>query len=1184
MGAINWTKEQLDVINSVDTNTLVSASAGSGKTAVMIERVVRIITGENGKVKTPLKRIIMVTFNESVASELKSKISAQLAKRLATSEDKDYLRQQIEDVPIADISTVHSLCSMIIKSNFEYLGIQPSFTIVDDSEKQTLFGKAISNVMKEYRENYDYQVDILINYLGGEKRFCDTLSRLYGFLEAQLDREAYLEEVALSNYNGDFKESPLAKRYLAELHGDIFELIRQGQDWQTLFESSDLNKHFEHVGQIIAFLNDLYATKDIAQLADAVKYSPKLADTPQLPKDKKDEYAERQESYKAYKATVKSLMDKLKKLFPIPYAQMQAELDGNKAYLTLLLNLLKKVYCEYSALKRKDNKMDFADLEYYAVKAMQDDAIAKELADSYDYICVDEYQDVNAVQEYVLTRLSNGKNLFMVGDVKQSIYQFRMTDPRIFLNKYRLYKQRPQDGSSFSLNSNYRSCREVIDFVNAIFDVVMKEDMGGIDYKKESRLLQGNLSYDVQSDMPIRIAHFPKEQKELELPSFQDGVYSVRADAQEGRTYSSQEGRYIAQQIKSLVGKKQIQVSTSDGAMAYRTVRYSDITLLCSTRSANVASIVEELRSAGIPVDSANIINEKKNSCVSLFTSFVRVVDNCRQDLPLTEILTSKVFADFSYKDLATIKTAYRKEEFFHQAVYKYCQEQDDALALRLKEFFAMLGKYRRISSFMGVDKLLRKLIEDFNYHEYMTAVEDGASEFVGLESFIQSLESKPYNAGISKFIEAVDNTADFGKVSGEAGREGDCVVTNTIHSSKGLEYPIVFIIDASKEVNLIDLNSSNILYDKTYGVALKNVEEQDRLYDDSLPLLLLRDVKVKETVEEKMRLFYVATTRARNMLYITATGGLGRSKGENKKPFGEKKISNPLSMIDWLNNVAVENKTFLDKYYDKDATVVDSCIAEQAQDIRKRKLVDLSDADAFSKELRKHYAYEPSTSLLVKHTVTAVNNDYYNSLTDGSNIGQDSEDILDTFKDGEFTDEEVENKRNSADEGVAYHRVLECIDYNCYTLDDVLLQLDNMAEQGLLSQEQRSFIDPKSILECLQSEVMQMARKYPHYREKQFMLNLPAREFLQVDCDDKALLQGTIDLFIYGGKSGGENILVDFKFSHKSDEQLKKRYLRQLELYAVAIEECLGIKVDKKIIFVLGRNRTVILTENGKI
>ncbi len=1178
MGAINWTKEQLDVINSVDLNTLVSASAGSGKTAVMLERVVRLITGENGNGKTPLRRIIMVTFNESVASELKSKIGSRLAKRLAESQDKEYLREQIEDAPLADISTMHSLCSTIIKNNFEYLGIQPSFSIVDDDEKQVLFGKAVGNVMKEYRENYDYKIDILINYLGGESRFCETLAKLYGFLEAQLDRDAYLEEVAFCCYDGNFKNSKLAKLYLASIHQDCFDLLHQAQEWQMLFESKALYKHLEHVKSIIDFLHNLSETKDIEDLATVVKFAPKFANVPTLSKDQRDDNAEHQEKYKEYKADVINLLDKqLKAFFSLPYAQMQEELNKNVEYLVRLVDILKNVCAEYSALKKKDNKMDFADLEYYAVKVMQHDALASELASNYDYICVDEYQDINAVQEYVLTRLSNGKNLFMVGDIKQSIYQFRMTDPKIFLDKYRLYKQRPQQGNSFSLNSNFRSCKEVIDFVNAVFDVIMKEDMGGIDYKRESRLLQGNLDYEIQPDIPIRIAHFPKEKKQLDIPICQDGVYSVMQDAQEAQSFSCQEGKYISRQIKSIVGKKQIQVSSADGGMTYRTVKYSDIALLCATRNANVESIVGELKTAGIPIDGCKILKEKNNSCVSLFTSFVRVLDNHRQDIPLAEILTSKVFANFTYTELTKIKTSAGKVDFFHEAVDKYIKERDDDLANRLKLFFETIAKYRAIASFMNMDSFLRKIIDDFNYRAYMTVVEDGIGELAGLESFIQSLSGKPYNTGLSKFVEAVDATADFGKVSGEVGYDGDCVVTNTIHSSKGLEYPIVFIIDAARELSLMELNGSNIIYDKNYGFAIKSVDEQDRFYEDSLPFRIMKKFKVKELIEEKMRLFYVATTRARNMLYITATGGLGKSKGANKKAFGQQKINTPLSMIDWLNNVAVERPSFYDKYFDSQAEQEEVQDFLQDEKICKRKLIDIDYANAFEESLRKHYAFESSTSLLVKHTVTAVNNEYYASFAkDFAN--DDSADILDSIKDLDFYDEEIADRRNSADEGVAYHRVLECIDYACFTQDDVIDQLDAMVEQGLLSQDQRSLIDPKSILECLQSQVMQQARKYPHYREKQFMLNLPACDFLRVDSDDKVLLQGTVDLFIQGGEKGGENVLVDFKFSRKSEELVKKRYQRQLELYAMAIEECLGIKVDKKVIFMLGKNKTVIL------
>ncbi|MDE6274913.1 MAG: UvrD-helicase domain-containing protein, partial [Clostridia bacterium] len=995
---------------------------------------------------------------------------------------------------------------------------------------------------------------------------------LYSFLEAQLDREGYLEDIAFNCYDGDFKNSRLAKQYLAQAHAKCIDFQNKGEQMSRDFCNWDMPKRQDHIRVTLEFLTKAIATENLGEFAEVVRFAPEIA---RIPSTKKDDF-DRQvgAEYKAYNDAFKSMLNDFKKCFGAPYCQIQESIDKNKLYLHILADILKRVYGEYSALKRKDNRMDFADLEYYAVKAMQNDAIASELSGSYDYICVDEYQDVNAVQEYILTRLSNGKNLFMVGDVKQSIYQFRMTDPKIFLDKYRQYKKRPQLGRSYSLNSNYRSCKEVIDFVNAVFDVVMTEDMGGIDYKKESRLLQGNKDYDEQDDLPIRIAHFPKDKTDLDVPMPQDGVYSVREDAQEGVTFSSQEGRYIAEQIKSLVGKKQIQVSSPDGGMTYRTVKYSDIALLCAKRSGNVEGIINELKLAGIPVDGSKILKEKNNTCVSLFTSFLRILDNYRQDIPLVEILTSNVFAKFSYKDMTKIKMTYRGEKFFHEAVNKYAKEQDDELANGLKEFFAMLDKYRRIASFISVDGLIRMLIAQFNYREYMTAIDGGIGELAGLESFIQALGGKSYNDSISKFVEAVDATSDFGKVAGEVGYEGECVATNTIHSSKGLEYPIVFIVDAGRQVNLRDLYSAKVLSDKTYGLAIKSINEQDRFYDDSLPSLLLKEVKVKDTVEEFMRLFYVAVTRARNRLYITATGGL------SGKTFGEKYVDNPKSMLEWLNDVAIVDNNFTDKYYDYNASAEDTCEEEiHTQERCKRRLVDISSADAFEKALQKQYDFRSSTTLLVKHTVTAVNNDYYNSLYPQTVYEKDNgAEILDAFKDGDFTDEEILDKRNSADEGVAYHRVLECIDYSCFTLDDVIDKIDDMVEQGFLSEEQKALVDPESILECLQSDVMGQARKYPHYREKQFMLNLPANEFLNIDCDDKVLLQGTVDLFVQGGGSGGENILVDFKFSHKSAEQVKKRYAKQLELYAMAIEECLNIKVDKKVIFMLGKNKTIVL------
>lgn len=1164
MSVINWTEQQLGVIGSVDNNTLVSASAGSGKTTVMLERVLRLITGESGKAKTPLRRIVMVTFNDSVAAELKNKINARLAKEIAESADKDYLRKQIEDIPLADISTIHSFCSTIVKNNFEYLELQPSFSIVDENEKEILFGKAIANVMKEYKENYDYQMDILINYFGGEKGFYSTIAKAYAFLEAQLDREACLTQLAFSCYDGDFKNSKLAIDYTYALRRECGNLLAEGEKKRNYFKSAGMDKRCDHISVTLEYIGKIAESKDIEELTEVVAYAPEIK---AVPTSKKDDDVDRSvgEDYKAFNEACKKVISKLKSVFPSSYAELQRDIDKNRNYLARFVDVLKRVWKEYAALKKKENKLDFADLEYYAVKALQNDEIASELSKRYDYVCVDEYQDVNAVQEYILSRISNGRNTFMVGDVKQSIYKFRMTDPQIFLDKYRRYQADGSLGDSFCLNSNYRSCREVIDFVNEVFDVIMTKDFGGIDYCNESRLTLGNTDYLPQEGRPVRIVNFAKEDKDLQSPVGEDGVYSVRNDIAQINAAPSKEGAYIAKIIKDLVGKKEIQAQSTDGGLAYRKIRYSDIALLCAKRSDGVERIVSTLKSEGIPIDSANILQEKENFCIGLMTAFIKVLDNHRQDIPLVEVLTSSVFAQLSYRDMAIIRQAYKDENFFHRAADRYSREKEDIIAQRLNEFFKTLSFYRSAASFMSVGALIRRLIMDFDFKAYMTAIDGGAREFSGLERFVRSLEGKSYNGSISSFVEAMENSVDFGKVSQEAGLAGECVVTDTIHKSKGLEYPIVFLVDAAKQVNLSDVNTANAIFDKSYGFAIKNINEEERFYDDSLPVCLMRSMKGEEYKQEYMRLFYVAVTRARNMLFITSTGGLG------KHEFGERKVNSPRSMLDWLNNVAAADRRFLQKYYDGEVDIQeDKKVVEYTAP--QRALIGNESTKDFERSLGNFYAFKSSTSLLVKHTVTAVNNAYYEANVEDKRFKEyDEMRLLDTYKDGNVFDDENMEVRSYSDEGIAYHRVLELIDFDCFTIDDVVDKMDDMVKEGTLSQAQKNAVDPSSIFECLQSDVMRQARKHPHYRERQFMLNLPARDILDVDSDDRVLLQGTVDLFVNGGD--GENILVDFKYSRKSPSRVKERYKKQLDLYAMAIEECLGVKVDRKVIFMLGKN-----------
>lgn len=1170
---MEWTEEQKNVIKSIDKNTLVSASAGSGKTAVMLERLVRIVVGnkEEGRKGVPLRRIVTVTFNESVANELKSKISGELVKLINTGvADNDYLRAQIEDIPLADISTLHAFCSNLIKTNFEQIDIDPSFSIADDSERQVLFNKAIAEVMKKYKTDYDYKIDILMGYCRNEGAFYELIKKVYGFLEAQPDRQKYLDETALQNYKGEFFKTALAVRFTDSVKERALQLLIEGNKKRDEYEFANADKYVNHLDLNLERFKRLSDAKDFRELcAAAMTLYEEISDRP-FERSKKDAVLSAiSEDYKAFAEKYNELYAYVKGIIKKPYDASQSEIENDGVYMAKLIEVVREVAEEYAKMKKKENKLDFSDLEYYAVKLLSDDKTAKELGEKYDYICVDEYQDINAVQEYILTRLSNGKNLFMVGDVKQSIYQFRMTDPEIFLNKYRYYKVSKDAGSPHSLNKNYRSCGEILEFVNSVFDVIMTEKCGGINYKSESRLVQGNEKFTEQKECPVKIVTFAKNKTELNIPVGDDGVYSVKDSLSEQTASEYEEGIYIANEILKLVQYGTIQdVKDKNKKEAeVRKIRFSDIAVLSATRSENVEKILNVIKSAGIPIDANSLLKEKSNPSIALAADLMRVLDNHRNDIPLTAVLTS-VFGGLTNDSLARIKAEYGNEKFFHNAVIRYSREQKDAIAKKLKEFFAMLEKYRFAGGFMSVSELLRRILIDFDYSTYLHTFDYGKAEYTGLEQFIGNLEGMSYNSSVSKFVDAMNKVEDFGNVAGDAGIQGNCVKTSTIHAAKGLEYPIVFVVDCAKEANLRDANSSLFICDKRYGMTMKTLDEEERSYDDSLPMLLMKDVKTKDIVEEYMRLFYVAATRAQNKLYFTATA---------LNEFG-KKTTSKKSMWAWLNNIACNDEEFKKKYAPQNDEQEEEEL-ETVAPVYTFRQPDGKTAEECAAYFDKPYAFASATVTPVKYTVTALNNMSFENKKDKKDA-KETQNFKNLLED--FVEETRENGEYDADltlyadEGIAYHRVMECIDFDCYTVGDVQKRIDEMVEDRLLTAQQRAFVNPRLILDCLENPVVSLARKYPHYREKQFMLNLPADEITDTDVKDTVLLQGTVDLFIAGREKDGQNVLVDFKFSKKDEEQIKRRYSKQLELYAMAIEECMNTKVDKKVIFVLGQKKII--------
>ena len=1143
--AREWNEAQIRAIDSLDKNTLVSASAGSGKTAVTIERIVRII-----KQGTPVRNIVMLAFSNAVAAELKDRISSALVEAMREEgADKEYIREQIDDVSMADICTVHSFCGNLIKEFFEEAGIDPSYSMLEPSERDGMLDKAVDAVIKRYGEKADPIVSALKFMFGNDYAFRAQIKRVYGFLESQPDRDGWLNNAhsgygfdgqataaMLSEYENMIAQAGAEARSLADAMNEY-----PGFDPDNRVEAEMIarsceaavgKKGKEFLDAVCAINWHFAAGRKMAKAkliaaADEVGVDYAIADL---------RYDELKAIQKTFAATCAKAAKEVKKITAYTSSQWAEYGENTVPYVRKLIQIVCEVAEEYKEQKLAENKMDFADLEYYAIKVLKNPEVSQEVSSRYKYVCIDEYQDTNYVQEFVLRHISDGHNLFMVGDVKQSIYGFRLTEPEIFIGKFDDYGADASEGEVVVLNKNYRSDRRILDFVNEIFSRLMTKKKGGVDYAANS-MLETDKPPAYDDGLPvIGICPVKKTEKAVRSTWPADGVYSVREDVPDGEDDAEAEAMCIAEKIASLVGKRKIGYYEDDKP-ASRYVDYKDITLLCSTRSPRVQKIIRYLHSVGIPVAGANVTQSEENFGVNMLLDLLRVVDNPLQDVALTAVMKS-VFGGFDCSELAGIRKAYLKEEYFHTCTRLYADEKNDALAQKLKAFYADLQDLRDKSAQESAGRLLEYAIAKYSFDKYVLA-HFGRDDLDKMRAFVAGLEGKSYAVTLQSML-AYEEEAALSGESAERPEDDNCVQTSTIHSSKGLEYPVVILMDAAS--SFLKRNPSDMLLDKDFGIAMKYPEEKTRLKRNTLKYAACKSKLDKKNLEERLRLMYVALTRAKNMLFITGT----------VKDFAKGRLAEE-SFMNWLNNVCVDSPEFCEKYVEnyEAADVVEEVGAEEGG------ITFAAPEPEKLKEIREYlyyvYPYSKSAETGIKHTVTGIN--------------KENPDDYGTIYVKNWFEED------SAGTGTAYHKVMEHVDYDSHDEKAVAAQIDELCEKGVLDDAERQVVDPAVVFRCLCSDVITRARAVGHLREKQFMLRVKAKDVLGENApDDKILVQGTIDLLIED-RADGTATVVDFKMSKLPPDTVAARYRKQLELYALAVEKGLGFRVKEKLIYVLGRD-----------
>ena len=1125
-----WTPEQLKAIkNQKGTDLLVSASAGSGKTSSMVERALTLI--KNG---VPLERILMLTFSEKAATEIRERLtSALLSYALESAEDRDFIREQIDDLPTASITTIDSFCRSVVKDGFELIdGLSPSFGVCDDVTTLVLKEKTQERLFKEWEEKDDpvYLRLLDIFSLRDNGSLVELITALYNHITVQVNRAGWLDNVYASfTCEEGFEEIGAVKRFVKETRETFSDLRKRFDAFISDAKDDDKPKDFsercEYVRDIVYPLSQTQSAKDIFR---CISIEPTHEWGKVMTKDK--------EAYPCFKTLVDfkdEAIEYYKKTVSACGASCYDEaLEDHAETLKLLsciIGMTKDYDRIFSELKRKENLLDFADMDYFASLILQNPDKQDEIKSRYDYLFIDEYQDTSYIQDEVLGNVAKENSRYMVGDVKQCIYRFRLAEPSIFSQKYETFKI---EDKAIDFKDNFRSDSRILAFVNNIFEHIMTLDFGQVDYIGTSAF---NLrrTQSVSDYPPVKVCVIPVKKNEGDKDAEQEiakGVYSVK-DAPSGNTDETgrPEGLLVASIIRDLVGK----VDIPDGVGGIKKIAYEDIAIMARDRKAHIHNVIKELANQDIPFDASNISADTRSAEIALMIDLLSVIDNGRQDYPLISVMRSPI-GKFSDGELSAIKTCGGGVGEFFTAVEKIAVQASD-LGKKTAGFLSFLKECRFRATFTPVKELALELLEETGLKDSILISENGYTAYLSLLNFFNSFDADATRS-LSAFVNYVTKYGDFTTGGDNMGEKGIKLIT--MHASKGLEYPVVILVGCGRK--LLGGRGKGYTIHKDYGIGLKTYRSFNRQILSNIIYSSIRDQKEIEEKEDAMRLFYVALTRAKNHLILTGERADGATVPSPNKA---------TTALDWVYYCAQKNSAVKE--------VISICTPEEA-DVAEKEDVFFNHIPRDKDEIGYQsavegfdwkYPFEESSKVGIKYSVTAIN-----TVESGENLP-----ML-------FTEEDKILK------GVEYHKILQYLDFSANTEDGVKAELKRMYDSGIISKESFESASIGDILNCLNSPIIQYARTKEIYREQKFMISLPANRLQDTEATDSVLLQGVIDLLIID-KEKAEAIVVDFKRSKASPEKLKERYRKQLELYKLAVEEIYRIRVAKALLYVISQD-----------
>ena len=1212
---MEWTEEQKQAIEEKGTNILVAAAAGSGKTAVLVERIIRKVIDDG----IDIDKLLVVTFTNAAASEMRERVLDAIYEKLDKDPNNENLSRQITLLNKASICTIDSFCLDIVRNNFyELENLSPNFRIADTTEIDLLKQEVIEDLFEKKYEDEDKSFLKLIHTYTSYKDdtpLKELILKIHNYIQSNPFPEKWLNEKiemfnVEDNLDEDFSKTIWGKVLLEEIQDELIDGIASLKEARKLLYSNpDLESYLKIIEHDIDMLSNL--NNNINNWDNSYQINKTLEFVRW--EGKRIKVAEKDEA-KKIRDSVKSNLEILNDILCCDSKTANQDIFDMYEILVDLENIILEFEKEFSKRKRDKNIVDFQDIEHFALQILikekdgkiEYSSIAKKYQEKYEEIAIDEYQDSNLVQEYILNSVSSGNNIFMVGDVKQSIYKFRQAMPELFISKYKSYKNKEmktkEDNLKIQLFKNFRSRENVLYFTNLVFQDIMSENLGDIDYNEDEYLNLGanypeekqNLNTEIDI---IDLFEEDEEKKEVYIEKDENLEDEERIENIE------LEARFVANKIKELIDNKfKIWDNKEE---EYRDICYKDIVILLRATSSSAPVFEQELLNLEIPVFSDSSQEYLDAIEIQTIMSLLKIIDNPMQDIPLVCVLRSFI-GKFTDNELVQIRLV-DKYDNFYTCMQKAVIDVNKDLKEKIERFFNNLDMWRREQEYLSLDELIWKIYSDTGYYNYVGLMLNGFLRQANLKMLFQ--KAKDYESsnfkGLYNFINFIDklklSSGDMGSAK-LIGENDDVVRIMSIHKSKGLEFPVVFLSNTGKQFNLNDLKE-NVLLHQDMGIGAKYIDYDMQIKYDTLSKQAIKNKILLETLSEEMRILYVALTRAKEKLFITGivkdikkelekmASNIERYGKENDK-INSILIKKYRKYLDWILLVYQYEENYCKDKVDlniyKKKELLNSFKKLDNKEIDVIKELENTTKDINKEELNRisnilNYEY-PNILDTVIPTKTSVTNIKKMQNENMIKVLQNRHEDFNKNVEKEITFKKPEFLRNKQDEkitanmiGTLVHLCLqkldEKVDYNIDKLEELL---EELVAKKIITTKEKEAIDLDKVLGFTKSKIWEELKTAKVIeKEKPFYINIPAKSIYNKDTNENILVQGIIDLY-YIDKDGNLN-LVDYKtdFVENGNEvELIRKYKSQLDLYKKALEQVYNKEVCNTYIYSVYLNK----------